>query len=89
MNVSLTPEFEKFVDDHVKTGMFSSASEVVRAALRLMKDREDYLEDLRRKIEVGLEDIRQGRVVEMDDAAFERIKTNGRRRLEAMRKKRA
>ncbi len=36
-NVSLTPELEAFVDDRVASGRYHSASEVVRAALRLLE----------------------------------------------------
>jgi antitoxin ParD1/3/4 len=39
-NVSLTPELEAFIDDTVASGRYRSASEVVRAALRLLHDRE-------------------------------------------------
>jgi antitoxin ParD1/3/4 len=39
-NVSLTPELEAFVDQTVASGRYRSASEVVRAALRLLDERE-------------------------------------------------
>lgn len=37
MNVSLTPELEKFVSAKVESGRYNSASEVVREALRLLE----------------------------------------------------
>jgi antitoxin ParD1/3/4 len=37
-NVSLTPEMEAFIDGRVASGRFRSASEVVRAALRLLQE---------------------------------------------------
>jgi antitoxin ParD1/3/4 len=40
MNVSLTPKLEKFVNNKVQTGRYSSASEVVREALRLLEEHE-------------------------------------------------
>lgn len=40
MNISLTPELEQFVQSTVKNGRYSSASEVVGAALILLKERE-------------------------------------------------
>ena len=40
MNVSLTPELERMVNDHVRSGMYQTASEVVREALRMLKDRD-------------------------------------------------
>jgi len=38
MNVSLTPELERFVTAKVETGRYNSASEVVREALRLLEE---------------------------------------------------
>ena len=39
-NVSLTPELEAFVDSTVASGRYRSASEVARAALRLLEEQE-------------------------------------------------
>ena len=41
MNVSLTPELEKFVEKEVNTGLYQTASEVVRAGLRRLKEERD------------------------------------------------
>lgn len=38
MNVSLTPELEKFINAKVESGRYNSASEVVREALRLLEE---------------------------------------------------
>jgi antitoxin ParD1/3/4 len=38
MNISLTPELEKFVSNKVESGRYNSASEVVREALRLLEE---------------------------------------------------
>ena len=40
MNVSLTPELERFVGAKVKSGRYNSASEVIREALRLLEEHE-------------------------------------------------
>ncbi|HEV2463269.1 MAG TPA: type II toxin-antitoxin system ParD family antitoxin [Acidobacteriaceae bacterium] len=40
MNVSLTPKLEKYVHSKVKTGRYTSASEVVREAIRLLEENE-------------------------------------------------
>jgi antitoxin ParD1/3/4 len=42
MNVNLTPQLEELVRSKVASGMYTSASEVVREALRLM-DEQDRL----------------------------------------------
>jgi antitoxin ParD1/3/4 len=43
-NVSLTPELEALVDSKVASGRYRSASEVMRAALRLLDERERRIE---------------------------------------------
>lgn len=48
-NVSLTPELEALVDSKVASGRYRSASEVVRAALRLLDERERRME---RKLQI-------------------------------------
>ena len=39
-NVSLTPEIEAFITGRIASGRFRNASEVVRAALRLLEEDE-------------------------------------------------
>ena len=66
MNVSLTNELAKFVEEEVQEGEYASASEVVRDGLRILLHdkavRAEKLAILRQAIEVGLEDVRAGRV---------------------------
>lgn len=57
MNVNLTPQLEELVRSKVASGMYTSASEVVREALRLM-DEQDRLRAA--KLEQLRKDIRQG-----------------------------
>jgi antitoxin ParD1/3/4 len=58
MNVNLTPQLEELVRAKVATGMYNSASEVVRDALRLMAQNDQVhevkLEQLRQEIKLGL-----------------------------------
>ena len=39
MNVSLSAELERLIEQKVKSGMYNSASEVIRAGLRLLQER--------------------------------------------------
>ena len=41
MNVNLGPTFDDFVADLLKTGLYQSQSEILREALRLLKEREE------------------------------------------------
>ena len=64
LNVSLTPEFADFIEEAVASGSYVSASEVVRDALRLMRqdqESEDVrLALLRRAVDTGLEQSERG-----------------------------
>jgi antitoxin ParD1/3/4 len=57
MNVSLTPELEKLVNEEVQSGRYKSASEVVREGLRLLEERRAKIVALRRKLARGLEQL--------------------------------
>jgi antitoxin ParD1/3/4 len=39
MNISLTEQLEKFISEQVQSGVYQSASEVVRDGLRLLAER--------------------------------------------------
>lgn len=54
MNVSLTPELERYARSKVQSGRYNSASEVVREALRLHQERDAKAEQIRAQIQEGL-----------------------------------
>jgi antitoxin ParD1/3/4 len=83
MNVSLTPELEKFVQSRVASGWYQTASEVVREGLRLLEEREQArettLEELRAKIRRGIDQADRGELLD-GDAVFEEIRQLSARR---------
>ncbi|MGA7933843.1 MAG: type II toxin-antitoxin system ParD family antitoxin [Kovacikia sp.] len=83
MNISLTPQLESLVKRKVESGLYNSASEVMRDALRLLEEcdrvREIRLEELRREIQKGID---SGPATPLD---IEEIKARGRKRLTAQR----
>ena len=83
MNVSLTPELEQFVQSRVASGLFQSASEVVREGLRLLEEREQAREaaigELRAKVRRGVEQADRGELLD-GDAVFEEIRQLSTRR---------
>lgn len=97
MNVSLTPELESLVHEKVTSGLYTSASEVVREALRLLNDRDSIqqqrLAELKREIAVGLDQLHCGEGIPYDEqslkAMLEEVKREGRKKLEGARKKAA
>jgi antitoxin ParD1/3/4 len=85
MNVSLTPELERWVADKVEGGRYKSASEVVREGLRLLQEREDEhaarMEALRKDLQISLDQLDRGEGVDGEEAfdrVFARIGHSGR-----------
>jgi antitoxin ParD1/3/4 len=74
-NINLTPEQDAFVKEVVEAGEYQNASEVVRDALRVLRQRrqEDALKlkVLRAQIKVGIDDLERGELVEIEDAALD------------------
>jgi len=72
MNVSLTPELEKFVTDKVTSGRYTSASEVVREALRLLereeKSREEQIAEFNRELKARLDSLDRGEYVTAEES---------------------
>lgn len=83
MNVNLTDRLEEFVRDKVDSGLYNSASEVVRDALRLLEEQDQFrkakLEALRGEIQEGLD---SGRSAPLDMGV---IKAKARKLFEAER----
>ena len=83
MNINLTPQLEAMVREKVAGGLYSSASEVIREALRLMEAQDRLravkLEQLRQDVRDGLE---SGPAGELD---MESIKLRGREMLKKRR----
>jgi antitoxin ParD1/3/4 len=88
MNVSLTPELDKFVARKVESGRYTSASEVVREALRLLEEhdraRDTQIAAFNREVGTRLASLDRGEHVE-PETARKRIeqKSRERRRLSA------
>lgn len=60
-NVSLTPVLEEFTRRCVESGRYNNASEVVRAALRLLRDQEEASAVFVRSLEdATAESVRDG-----------------------------
>jgi len=82
MNVSLTPELERLIQERVDSGMYHSASEVVREALQLLEIRDQAREQLRADVQEGFDQLARGDGHAYDKTTgrslAERIKLRGR-----------
>jgi antitoxin ParD1/3/4 len=83
MNVSLTPELEKLVNEKVRSGLYTSASEVIREALRLLVEndrmKQRQIEAIQTKINRGIEQLDRGEGIPAS-AAIKRLRANRRAR---------
>ncbi|MEO7142586.1 MAG: type II toxin-antitoxin system ParD family antitoxin [Bryobacteraceae bacterium] len=87
MNVSLTPELEKFVSAKVGSGRYNSASEVVREALRLLEEHDQaraaQLGDFNRELGRRLASLDRGEHVDPAMARARLQRKSGARRKRA------
>ena len=52
-SISIGNHFEEFIQDEVKSGKYSSVSEVIRSALRLLESEEIKERELIKALEIG------------------------------------
>lgn len=87
MNVSLTPELEEIIKQKVASGMYHSASEVIREALRLLKERDEHhqrrIDQLRADIQIGLDQIARGQVHDGEEVFNELRRMSREHRLKS------
>ncbi len=79
MNISLTPELERLIQEQVKKGRYSSVSEMVGESLRLLWERDRIREkrvaELRQKIQVGIEELNRGEGIDGEEV-FDEIEVD-------------
>ncbi len=83
-SVNLGPKLEATVDELVKNGRYGSRSEVLRAGVRLIEEREIQLAEFDAAIMRGIADAEAGRSEDIE-VVFDRL----RQKYEAMAAKRA
>lgn len=84
MNISLPRQLEQWVEERVKSGMYQTASEVVREALRLLREQEAVKAmrtgELRRQLDAGIEQLDRGASRAFDASVASEVKKAGRKR---------
>jgi antitoxin ParD1/3/4 len=77
MNVFLSSEIEQFVSQMVASGKYDSPSEVIQDGLFLLKEKEQLqrlrLEELRKEIGIGLEQIERGECTVYDENSLKEL----------------
>ncbi|HEY7030799.1 MAG TPA: type II toxin-antitoxin system ParD family antitoxin [Thermomicrobiales bacterium] len=80
MNVTLTPEAEALVRRQIEAGRFQTADEVIEEALGVLDERE-RMEQLRAKLQVGIDQADRGELVDWTPELREQIRQSARRRV--------
>ncbi len=84
MEITLTPELERFVADEIADGAFPSPQELVLALLSFY--REKKLTVMRREIMIGVEQADRGETYEMTDEFFAELQAEIDRELDEERR---
>ena len=81
MTVEIPSNFQAFVKTVIDRGQFDTEQQVVGEGLRLLSERDRRLEELRREVQIGLDQLDRGEFREYDDDSlkefFEQIKAEG------------
>jgi antitoxin ParD1/3/4 len=89
VNVSITPELDRFLQSRVKSGRYQTTSEVVREALRLLerheRERDEAFHQLKAKLKRGASQAKRGQLLDGDEV-FEELREmiDERRRAKAI-----
>ena len=70
MQVNLTPELDRLVEEKVASGYYESPSEVVREALRLLFEEKPLLDWMRQEARRGFEQLDAGEFLDLTREDF-------------------
>jgi Arc/MetJ-type ribon-helix-helix transcriptional regulator len=83
MSTDLSPQYEQFIEEAVKNGLFRDRRHALEEAVRLLRRRAELLEH----IDEGTRQLRTGQFQEVDEAGlralFDDIQTRGQARYTA------
>jgi Arc/MetJ-type ribon-helix-helix transcriptional regulator len=74
--MTLNPDAERQIAEHMAGGGYASPAEVVTAALAALREKEEYerqLQALRHEIDLGLADLEAGRVRPLNRKTLQEI----------------
>jgi antitoxin ParD1/3/4 len=86
---TLGSHWEEFVKREVESGRYATASEVMRAGLRELEERQRRLEALRAHLDEGLNDIERGDVVDDEEVNVEDLVARAAERVRQKKTKRS
>jgi antitoxin ParD1/3/4 len=77
MNITLSPEQEQFIKSQISRGKYQNVEQIIKEALTILEilnqeNDQQRLAELRKKVALGLEDVKQGKVTD-GELVFERL----------------
>ena len=85
MNVSLTPELDKWIKEKVASGLYRSSSELIREGLRFLMVREEQrqamIAELREDLLIGITQLDKGKSQDLDKDLLKSIKQKARKKV--------
>jgi antitoxin ParD1/3/4 len=88
MQISLPDDLQQFAADQVEQGSFSSPAEVICEGVKLLKERERQLTDLRTKLQEGADQLKRGEGIPAAEV-FAELHERNRLMESSMNRKRA
>ena len=82
MTVTLTPDQEKFIAERMNKGGYSSPEKILEEGLKLIQVKEEYerrLAELRAALQIGIDQISRGEVLNGEDVFDEILEENRKR----------
>lgn len=72
MNITLNPDQSAFVQNQIEEGQYINIDALISDAINLLADRHQRLAELREKVAIGTEQIRNGQVTD-GELVFDRL----------------
>ena len=74
MNITLNSDQAAFVQHQIEVGLYMDVDDLIRDAITLLADRHQRLAELRQKVAIGTEQIRNGQVTD-GELVFDRLQS--------------
>jgi antitoxin ParD1/3/4 len=81
MSIHLPIDVEERIREKVESGQYDDASDVIRAAMRLLDRRDQRLQELRASVAEGLAAIERGEGIELTPELWEEIEREADERM--------
>ena len=72
MNITLNPDQSAFVQNQIEEGQYINIDALISDAIKLLADRHQQLVELREKVAIGTEQIRNGQLTD-GELVFDRL----------------